>query len=518
MPLLQQFARSLALDLRSLAAFRICVAIVAIADLLVRFVDLDALFSDAGVLPRAALLDGMYTPWASSLYFTTGRTELLYFFLLAHVAAVFCLLIGYRTRLATFITWLLFTSLTARNPATTHGGDDLLRLLLFWSNFVPLGAFYSVDARTSPLAENKFSLLTLGTSALFLQFLAMYFWTAFLKLHPRWHSEGSAIYYALQMDQLIKPFGAILRLMPLEFLKALTIFTLWFELIAPYLVFVTWRRSLMRELVALAFIAFHFGLFLSFELGIFPWICMVGWVMVLPSRFWDRDLLLWGEFAEKIWQRIMAALIYFEQRLRYSGRFFARLVQFSHAEIPLLRLPSWQKIVVITLFPIAMYWNFALYKDDDKLDLPTPIFELGFIFRLHQQWLLFAPYPGVNDGWYVTKARLATGHDYDIWNEQPVDFSKPERIAPLFRSSAWRKYLMNLTKEEYKGYLLPFGQYLCRDWNQRHNPQDEVLYFTLYYMQEISPPPGAAPAPINRQVLWRHYCKEKPENWDDLAE
>ena len=42
------------LDLRSLAAFRIGVALIIIADLIIRFGDIQSLYSDAGVLPLAA--------------------------------------------------------------------------------------------------------------------------------------------------------------------------------------------------------------------------------------------------------------------------------------------------------------------------------------------------------------------------------------------------------------------------------------------------------------------------------
>ena len=43
-----------------------------------------------------------------------------------------------------------------------------------------------------------------------LQLCFVYWFTAAAKLHPVWLSEGTAIYYALSLDQFTKPFGYVL--------------------------------------------------------------------------------------------------------------------------------------------------------------------------------------------------------------------------------------------------------------------------------------------------------------------
>ena len=63
---------------------------------------------------------------------------------LAGMAMVF----GYRTRLATVVGWVLFVSAVNRNPMVEVGADVLLRQLLFWAMFLPLGAKWSLDAGT----------------------------------------------------------------------------------------------------------------------------------------------------------------------------------------------------------------------------------------------------------------------------------------------------------------------------------------------------------------------------------
>ncbi len=69
---------------------------------------------------------------------------------------------GLQNSIGKFWTWLLFTSLCVRNPFIVHGGDDLLKMMLFWGIFVPWGARYSVDSSLNPtpgaLPQSVFSI------------------------------------------------------------------------------------------------------------------------------------------------------------------------------------------------------------------------------------------------------------------------------------------------------------------------------------------------------------------------
>ena len=100
--------RIFAIDLRSLAALRIGLGAVLLADLAYRAIDLEAHYADTGVLPRAALRATLRDPSAMwSLHALSGAwTAQLVLFALAAVAAV-ALLIGYRARLAAALSWLL---------------------------------------------------------------------------------------------------------------------------------------------------------------------------------------------------------------------------------------------------------------------------------------------------------------------------------------------------------------------------------------------------------------------------
>jgi hypothetical protein len=45
-----------------------------------------------------------------------------------------------------FLSFLMLVSVHGRNPTLMQGGDHLMRAMLFWSIFLPLGARWSFDA------------------------------------------------------------------------------------------------------------------------------------------------------------------------------------------------------------------------------------------------------------------------------------------------------------------------------------------------------------------------------------
>src|SRR6185312_7530268 len=102
-------------------------------------------YTDVGLLPRAiAIVE--YAQYGFLSLHLLGGTNVTQSVLFV-IAAVFAvgLLLGYRTRLMTVVSWILLVSLHNRNPIILDAGDVLLRLLLFWSMFLPLGAAYSID-------------------------------------------------------------------------------------------------------------------------------------------------------------------------------------------------------------------------------------------------------------------------------------------------------------------------------------------------------------------------------------
>jgi hypothetical protein len=210
-------ARRLGIDLRALAAFRIGLGAVLLADLLLRSRNLVIFYTDAGVLPRSLLAANR--PVISQLSIHTLSGDLLLqagLFTLAGACAV-ALLVGYRTRLAVLLSWLLLVSLHARNPLVLNGGDSLLRRLLFWGVFLPLGSRWSLDtlagrARQSTTLSRGTGGRVTGVAAagLLIQVVLVYATNAGFKLTgSRWLS-GEALAYVLRLDEFTTAIGAAL--------------------------------------------------------------------------------------------------------------------------------------------------------------------------------------------------------------------------------------------------------------------------------------------------------------------
>ena len=81
-----------------------------------------------------------------------------------------------------------------------NAGDDMFRLLLFWSMFLRLGATWSVDARRSPGAAVP-QLITGGApAALLLQIALVYPVNALYKTGAAWTTDFTALELFLGND------------------------------------------------------------------------------------------------------------------------------------------------------------------------------------------------------------------------------------------------------------------------------------------------------------------------------
>jgi hypothetical protein len=276
------------LDLRSLAVFRIGLALVVIADLFIRFADARALYSDEGVLPRTALIEQISNPWYWSINLISGQPLIQQLLFIFAIFIALLMLIGYRTKLAIIATWAMIISIHNRNPALVFAGDDTLRAILFWSMFLPLGACYSMDSAlntsSKPLPKR---FLSFATVALMVQLSFIYMLSAWFKHQsPIWSQEGNAVYYALNFDQYATEFGQFLLGLPMLH-KLMTFGALWFEWLGALLLFIPWRTSFFRCVAIVSFILLHFSFGLSFRIGIFPALCIAVWLAFIPTSIWE---------------------------------------------------------------------------------------------------------------------------------------------------------------------------------------------------------------------------------------
>src|SRR5437588_6400315 len=258
--LLSYLQAAYALDLRSLALFRIALGAVLLGDLIWRAVDLTAFYTDFGVLPRAALLEKFSPAQRFSLHLMSGEFvfQALLFLLAAGLAIM--LMAGIRTRFAALASWFMVVSIQSRNPIILQGGDVYLRMLTFIAIFLPMGALYSVDAalREEPQNQDRKRFVHFSTPglALIAQVAIVYAFAVLLKTAPEWRTDFSAVYYALNIQQMSTPLGRFLLHFP-KLLPWLTRGTLVHESSIAILLLTPFLAGPARLLAVVFIMALH---------------------------------------------------------------------------------------------------------------------------------------------------------------------------------------------------------------------------------------------------------------------
>ena len=281
------------IDLRSLALFRIGLAVLIIADLISRARDLSAFYTDGGVLSRAESIANSHFLQVS-LYWISGNQWIVGgLFVLAGLVALL-LGLGYRTRLMAILSWMLLLSLQNRNPFFLVGSDNLLLVLSFWVMFLPIHARWSIDAALSksmqtdcnhpPLVDNKY--FSIVSVAALLQVAYLYFFTAILKTGDPWRVTMDAAYYAVHLDQFATVFGLWIGELPI-LLTIGTYFVWWLEILMPFLVFSPVYHVPLRLLGIALLVVMHGAFFLSLNIGLFPFIDFLSLTLFLPTAFWN---------------------------------------------------------------------------------------------------------------------------------------------------------------------------------------------------------------------------------------
>jgi hypothetical protein len=497
----------LAIDMRSLAAFRIAIAIVLLVDLATRAVDLSDHYTDHGFYPRSARIalersdvyDGeVRYQW--SLHMLSGESwaQAVLFLIAALFAAG--MLLGYRTRLCTIASSVLLSSLHARNPLVLDAGDTLLRCIMIWAMFLPLGGAASVDRRRDAIGKpRRQKVLSVASAALLLQVAVMYWFTAAAKNDPIWTHDYSAIYYVLNVDIITTPLGHWLLGFP-ELLRGLTFCTYWLELVGPCIALCPFLTRWPRAVVVLCFWLLHLGMALTMALGILEWVVIAAWLPFVPGVVWDALGRCFGK--DKVGASAKRAGI--ERMLAWlDQRVFTRPAAAD------FRLSKASGAIVSALLLYTAVWNLHELSPRfrEAVHFPKGWSIPGRITRLEQWWWMFAPQPMMNDGWYVMKGVLKDGSIVNLWEPgEPLPLTKPASVLETYRNERWRRYLMSLWEPMYTPTLRECAQWLEQRWNEQYSggkPERKVKNVEIiYYLEETLPPDRISPS-VTPMILWK---------------
>ncbi len=443
------------LDTRALALFRIALGLLTMADLVMRSFLLSEHYTATGVLPLADLgyeLPGGRPFFPDALYphtwfDTVARHRVLF---VIHGLAAFALVLGFRARAMSCVVWFLLVSLHGRNPTLIYGADDLLRLLLMWSIFLPLGRYWSLDAwfaRRGRDGDGKRGHLSWAGGALSVQVACVYLFTWFCKSGPDWF-QGNAVYYALHMDVYARGLAHSMRAFP-ELLRPLSLGVFWFELAAPLLLLspVKTYRARCGALVGLAAMQIGFACFLS--LGLFPWIALAALLPLvrLPGFHSAADMPA-SQADEK----------------ESPKRTFVRRFKNAAAAVLLVHVLLLNLGIAERVLPARLHAF------------------LTFGIRLDQTWCMFSPEPGRVNEWdrFVIESRQ--GRRREVF---PIASGPGLRVVYDRDGGRRRDYFTELDENKHR---LLYAKFLCRE--HRRDFSEGIGFVEIRLVGEDIPPPG----------------------------
>lgn len=462
------------LDPRSLALFRVCVAALLLGDLVIRLQDFSAMYTEEGILPLA--LAGQYhEEWRWSLHFLSGSSG---FQGMLFVLAGFCalaLLAGWHARLAAILSWVLLVSLHARMPLVLNAGDSYLRLLLFWSMFLPLGKAWSLDALRrpqSPAGGAETPALSAAGAAILLQVCIVYWYSGLAKLNEVWLG-GNAMDHLLRYSMLVKPLGEYL----VDFqglLDALTRGTVLLEIAGPFALLAPWKA--VRAAAIALFAAFHIGIELTLHVGLFAFVSLTGLILFLPASFWSC------RFCDGVHDRLeplRSLLARWERPLPGgSGDSAGGRLQRMTA----WRLESWGRragntLCLLFLVYVVTSWDFSTLR---YREMPDWLKAIGNAAMLPQAWGMYhTAIP--RDYWYIYRGVLGDGRAIDILEEGVLtSFEPASRPAQAFPNHRWRRLHVRLVDAEGGPCRKPLAEHLFRRWNEGRGPGERIEVLEMY--------------------------------------
>ncbi|MBS2027323.1 MAG: HTTM domain-containing protein [Deltaproteobacteria bacterium] len=510
------------LDMRPFAFYRMAVGIFLFYDLCDFFPGMRTFFSDEGVLPRTPFLGQWARQWRFSLLDSFGPPALTYVFWFFSAACVLAMAVGYRTRLASFLSFLCLASFQERLPPLFDGSDTVIRMCLFWHMFCPTGNAWSVDAL---LAERRGQPLpkivgALPFRILQLQVAWIYLCTFAHKIQGNTWRNGDAVHYTVHLNHVFSRPWAATTIADIAPLMALATWgTLVFEAGFLFLVYLPSPSAKLfkwvKAFAILSIVSMHVGIMFTINVGNFSYL-----MPLTLTMFWEPEWIDWlvNKIVSKLgpsrMERIRELALKFPEfrvvEAPAGGWFSARTKE---------RFTNWGGVALVLWF-IACTWYatppYIRTWTGQQLTVVSRALGQGGVnpmphwietpvqaLDVWSSWDMFSPEPLRTDYHLTAPGELEDGTPVNLFGSDAGE-------QRGFWFTRWFKYFENVTGGD-KLLPLEWGRYMCRERNFNLGPGEKRLYtFTLYKENQIIPPIGQPWPPVTKDQVWVHRCFDKP--------
>ena len=268
------------IDARQFAALRIVFGLFSVIYLCQLLPYVTSQFSDSGWLGTTRQIAEQSGGSWSLLFLTVGAYIPLfaYVFVGIGILSAALLMIGWHSKIAAFICWLVWVSLWNRNPLLFDGDDAILKIMCWYLMLSPCGNCWSVDTK---LQKRPQFVAVWPLRLVQFQIALIYFVSGWVKFYSLDWQSGDVIQYVLIHPHYSRWDGWAFSseaAIP-EIFAGLADFIKWWEVLFPLALI----HPLSRKLSLLIGLMFHLGLFLTMNLRWFP-IIMLALYLALISN------------------------------------------------------------------------------------------------------------------------------------------------------------------------------------------------------------------------------------------
>ena len=481
-------------DIAPVAFFRILFGLQLFNYFWQLYPNLTAFFTDEGIFPRRQLL-AFYPERLSLLNLVGEWWQVAVVWAFSCVVAL-ALTVGWRTKLACFLAFVLIVAFQWRNPLILDGSDLVFRFVPLWLMFTNAGGLYAIDALRGPQPPAGRG-WALPVRILELQVAWIYLATGIEKIAGALWAGGTAAYYALQLEHTFGRWWA----RPIALQPVLVTLISWGTIAVElgFLPLAMIPSRWTRVIAAVAAGGLHLGILTLMNVGNFPVIMLSTLVLFLPPT-WIRAFVdrAHGTLPERI--------------PPIARRSWERFVVFAADQLPIAADQAarpnglFRRIAALALVAFALFvFSTAVPR---QLDMLRPTGDTAGLVRflsLDQRWDMFSPDPARADGWMLGPARLIDGTAFDLYTGGPVDNDSERYSDPLY--TRWVKVHERIANAGYGDYRLEYARHFCRARNLHLRPGQVPLdTFELIYIERVIRAPEEGPPVFNKYQLWEHKC------------
>lgn len=271
--------------------FRIGFGVMAILWLLSLAPGMSPFYGAGAAVPSEPLPFGAWT-----LFTLVGGSPLIWVLWLLGLVAAIALTVGYRTRAAAMVVFVIMVSLTRTAPNVFNSGDGLVRILAFYMMLMPAGSAVSVDRWRSGQGD-MWSFPRRAPWALRLvqiQVSVVYLETVWEKTGGVLWRNGTAVSYSLRVEDITRLPAPHFVADSVVLSELMTYGTLAIEVAVGVLV---WNK-VARPWVLWLGVLLHLSIELSLDIGFFSLAMLIAYLAFLSPQTatrvmrWGRDRLM----------------------------------------------------------------------------------------------------------------------------------------------------------------------------------------------------------------------------------